>query len=386
MNILWIVQKNLQRDLDISTWLETATFLAKRNHHVTLVALSSTREKFASSIPNLVVREIRVVNLFPFVSISFHLQVLIFSLIWIFSLRPNVIMTHPLTALFLLPAKFAVKLSGLKTKFVLDIRTLPVRSANLNDKIKKKLIDLTIKIAKAKFEKITVITPVLQKIISERYQIDLRQISVWMSGVNIDLFQPKDRVPMFHQQSDDSFIVMYHGALAENRGLFETMQAMAYVKEKFPNIKLLILGKGLAYEMLVQKANNQNLTDVIRFHEAISYNQMPDYIAQADVGIIPLPDEECWRVSSPLKLFEYLAMAKPVIVSPIEAHTSVMNDCPAAIWLKSTSPPDIAEGIMTAYSLRDQFHQLGKKGREFVVHRFSWEHQALRLEEFLKKL
>lgn len=385
MNLLWIVQKNLQRDLDISTWLETATLLTKKNHRVTLVALSTTREKFICSIPNLCIREIRVVNLFPFVSISFHFQVLIFSLIWIFSLRPSVIMTHPFTALLLLPAKFIAKIMGFKIKFVLDIRTLPIRSANLNDMIKKKLIDLTINIAKAKFDKITVITPALQNLISERFQIDPRQIGVWMSGVNIDLFQPKDRVPMFHQQPDDSFVVMYHGALAENRGLFETIQAMVYVKKKFPNIKLLIIGKGLAYEMLVQKVKGQNLTDVIRFREAVDYYQMPGYIAQADVGIIPLPDEECWRVSSPLKLFEYLAMAKPVIVSLIAAHTTILNGCPAAIWLKSTSPKDIAEGIITAYSLRDQFNQMGLKGREFVLGQFSWEHQVSHLEEFLKK-
>ena len=158
------------------------------------------------------------------------------------------------------------------------------------------------------------------------------------------------------------------------------------VKNKIPAVKLVILGKGLGSEKMIELVEQLDLKEFVQFHDPVAYEKIPDHIARADVGIIPLPDELCWQVSSPLKLFEYLAMAKPVILSPIEAHSSILNGCPAAIFLKSTSPKDISEGILAAYARRASFKQIGMKGREFVLDRFTWDIQARNLEIFIQKL
>jgi len=386
MKILWIVHRDLHQDLNISTWTEMTKSLANRNHEITLVVLSTSGKKYYRLLPNLNVKELAVINHFPMVSISFHLQVMILSLYWLFSIRPDVIITHPYTALFLLPANFTVKLLRLKTKYILDIRTLPVSSASVTDKLKNSLNYLSVWFGKTFFNGITVITPALQRIISQQFQMDLHRIGIWMSGVNIDLFQPKLEKSKLHQRFKDLFIVMYHGVFAKNRGLLATVQSMVYVSKQFPDINLFIIGKGSGYKKLVELVEGLNLTQYIHFHESVSYNKIPGFISQADVGIIPLPDELCWRVSSPLKLFEYLAMAKPVIVSSIEAHTFILNNCRAAIFLKSTKPEDIAEGIIKAYSIRKQLPQSGTEGRKFVTENFTWDHQALQLEKFITNL
>ncbi|MFX0139878.1 MAG: glycosyltransferase, partial [Candidatus Hodarchaeota archaeon] len=184
----------------------------------------------------------------------------------------------------------------------------------------------------------------------------------------------------------DSFTVMYHGVLAENRGLFETIKAMVYVNKIVPNINLFILGKGLVLDQMIELVDQLELKTCVYFHEAVSYDEIPDYISKADVGIVPLPDELCWQVSSPLKLLEYLAMAKPVIVSPIEAHISVLNNFPAAIFLNSTSPEDISDGIIKAYNIRNQLCKFGIEGRKFVTENFTWNLQASKLEKFITNL
>lgn len=383
MKILWIVQRDLHQDLNVATWLEMTKSLANRDHNVTLVTLTTLGEKYPKLLPKLNIKEISVINLFPFVAISFHLQIMLFSLFWLFSIRPDVIITHPYTALSVLPANFVARILKLKIKFILDIRTLPVRLINLNDKIKNALINASIHVGKIFFDGITAITPALQRMVAKKYHFDPhRKIGIWMSGVNIDLFYPKnDSVEL-----SKNFIVMYHGILAENRGILETIQAMVYINKKFPDIKLFILGKGLAFNKIMVLADQLKLYDSVQFHDAVNYHEIPAFISKADVGIIPLPDELCWRVSSPLKLIEYLAMAKPVIVSPIEAHTSLLNNCGTAIFLKSTTPEDIAEGIIKAYKMRKQLPSLGLKGREFVMNNFTWDHQASELVKFITTL
>ena len=386
MNILWIAQRDLHHDLNISTWLEMTKALLKRNHRVTLVTLKTSKAKYIHQISNLSLKEISAINRYPLVAITFHLQVLIFCLFWQLRIRPDIIITHPMTAYFLVPARLAAKFFRLHTKFILDIRTLPVRSKTISEKIKNIVNYSSIRFANCCFHGIAVITPALKRIISEQFHVSSDKIGVWMSGVNIDVFQPQHQNFRSIHPTSSRFRVMYHGVLAENRGLIETIQAMQSVKELFPQIELFILGKGLAYRQLIELAGQLKLTENVHFHNSVDYNLIPDYIAQADVGIIPLPDLLCWQVSSPLKLFEYLAMEKPVIVSPIEAHTSVLHDCAAAFFLKSTLPEDISEGIIKAYEMRDQLDRLGSKGREFVMEKFTWDHQAYQLEKFAASL
>ncbi|MDZ7341332.1 MAG: glycosyltransferase family 4 protein [candidate division KSB1 bacterium] len=383
MRILWIAQKNFQRDLDVSTWLEMADQLRRRGHQVTLVGLRTAPGQPASKATRFQLRQLRVLNCFPLVSLTFHLQILWHSLIWTIRQRPDIILTHPFTAIFLWPAKMLVRLGRLPTKFVLDIRTLPVRQKNLNDKIKHWLIDQTIKLAKRHFDGMTLITPVLRQLISQRYRIEPETIGIWMSGVNSDLFSPDAEPP---HPATDCFTVMYHGVLAENRGLVETIQAMAKVREHYPQIKLRLLGQGPAMNQLERLIQQLNLSPAIELSGAVPYQQMPAQIAVASVGIIPLPDEPCWQVSSPLKLFEYLAMARPVILSPIAAHQTVIGNCPAAFFLKSTTPTDIAAGIIAAYLQRTQLGWRGQQGRQLVLSNFTWERQAKQLDVYLRQI
>ena len=386
MKFLWIAQRDLFNDLNVSTWIEMTKSLIKRNHEVTLIALSTSKQKYGHSLPGLTLKEIKVINRFPLVAITFHLQVLIRSFFWIINSSPDVVMTHPITAIFLLPAMLMTWVLKLKIKFILDIRTLPIRFKNLNDTIKNSLITFSIWLGKYFFHGVTVITPSLQRIVYERFHLDRKKTGIWMSGVNVDFFCSKNETIQSDEKAARKMIVMYHGALAENRGLLETIEAMFDVKSKISDVQLIILGKGFGYEKLVERVEQLNLIEFVQFHDPVAYEKIPDHIARADLGIIPLPDELCWRVSSPLKLFEYLAMAKPVILSPIEAHTSVLNGCPAAIFMKSTSPEAISEAIVTAYSKRDEFSEMGMKGREFVVDRFTWDIQARNLETFIQKL
>ncbi len=382
MKILWIAQRNLHQDLNMATWLEMTKSLANRNHDVTLISMKTLGKKYSKQIRNAKIKEINVINQFPFVSISFNLQIMILTIYWLFTMRPDVVISHPVTAIFILPANLMAKIIKSKIKFVLDIRTTPVRFINLSDKIKNIAVDISIYVGRIFFDGITTITPALKIFLIEKFHIDQQKIGIWMSGVNSNLFQPRTEMT----DSSQKFIVMYHGVLAENRGIIETIYAMVEVTKKLPNIKLLIVGKGLIVKKMLALVSQLNLDGTVQFHNAVDYRKIPDFIHKADVGIIPLPDELCWRVSSPLKLIEYLAMEKPVIVSPIEAHASFLKECPAAIFLKSTTPADISNGIIEVYRKKEQLAELGKEGRSFVINNFTWDHQASRLEKFIVEL
>jgi glycosyltransferase involved in cell wall biosynthesis len=105
-----------------------------------------------------------------------------------------------------------------------------------------------------------------------------------------------------------------------------------------------------------------------------------------DVGILPFPKYDGWDVSSPLKLFEYLSCGKPVVVTDIPAHTSVLSGRPFAFWARGNSPEELAAAIRSALGSRDRLAALGAEGRDFVCQRYTWEKQVKLFDEFITSL
>ena len=55
------------------------------------------------------------------------------------------------------------------------------------------------------------------------------------------------------------------------------------------------------------------------------------------VGVLPFPDVQEYRVSSPIKLFEYMGSGMPVLATRIVCHTDVIGDRPCAFWAENSS-------------------------------------------------
>ncbi len=386
MNILWLAQKDLIRDLDISTWIEMCRALGQNGHRVTLVTLSTSREKFNMELPGVTIKEIRAIDRFPLLALSFHIQLLWLCCFWLITISPDVMFCHPLTVPFLIPARLLAMVLRRRCKFVVDLRTVPVRNKSISEKIKNALSDAAVWFALRLFHGITVVSYPLRLIMARRYRISPDRIGVWMAGVNVDLFQPDHSIARRAIGQASQFVILYHGAIAHNRGLFETVSAMATVIEYVPHARLIIIGQGLAYARLAAWIDELNLGHCVQLRGKVNYQEIPEHIAKADIGIVPLPDEFCWQVSTPLKLFEYLAMGKPVLVSPIEAHFAVAKDHPAALFLQSTSPVDIAAGIIAAYHQRDQLSRHAMEHRARAAEQFSWSNRAKQLVDYLASL
>jgi glycosyltransferase involved in cell wall biosynthesis len=227
------------------------------------------------------------------------------------------------------------------------------------------------------------ITPKMRDVLCKRLRISPMRVGIWESGVDVERIQDgKNHKGEFGWE--DKFIVMYHGTLSPNRGLQATVTAFAELKSACPDARLFLLGAGAAWDELQTLIKQLHLEKTVWLHPAVSYEQVADYIASADVGIIPLPDIEWWNTSSPLKLMEYLALSKPVIVSHIAAHVAVLQESKSAYYLKMVTAEAIAEGVRYFYARKNELERLGAAGREIVGQGYSWTVQANRLLDYLK--
>lgn len=297
-------------------------------------------------------------------------------------IRPDAMIVDYFSVLSVIPWVLMRRLGLLRTSLILDLRTLPVDVKGWHGWISNRRFDWSLAFAKQFMDGITMITPKMRDDLSKRFGIPCERIGVWESGVNVDMFQAA-----CSRRNElgwaDKFVVLYHGTLSPNRGLQAVVAAFAELRTEYPDILLCLLGAGAAKTELEALVKQLGLEQVVVIHPPVPYAEIADHIASADVGIIPLPDIEWWNTSSPLKLMEYLAVGKPVIVSRIAAHTAVLRESECAFYLRDVSPVSIMEGILHFYHRRDDFLRWGNTGRDLVRERFSWKRQAERLLDYI---
>jgi len=142
------------------------------------------------------------------------------------------------------------------------------------------------------------------------------------TGVDIEKFA----LQSYKEKKD--FIFSWHGSV--NR--IEVIDYIQFiiecflaVQKKYPLIKLFIAGDGIFGRQLERLIAKYNCRQIV--HNKINHEDVPQYLNGVDAGLVPLLDKTHFNLSkSPVKLFEYMAKAKPVIASSVgEANSIIKN-------------------------------------------------------------
>lgn len=219
------------------------------------------------------------------------------------------------------------------------------------------------------------------------------RIGLWSSGVDVAEFTSRINSSLRTELGlKDRFVIMCHGTIAHERGIQETFAAILEVAKSYPDVMLVLLGRdstrgsSSVTEVLKKMEESANIKGHLLMLPEVPVCSVADYLNLADIGIVPLRPIMAYRTSSPLKLMEYLAMGKPVVLTDIEAHRDMLGNSISAFYSSSYSPKHLAEAIIRAYYKRSEFAQLGKDGRALVSGRFTWDAQAKSLEAYLKSV
>jgi len=264
-------------------------------------------------------------------------------------------------------------------KLVFDVRTLAVDSNPLRQWLNGRLLASCLRYAAKHFDGITYITDDMKRHCIKEYDLPPHSSAIWTSGVNPDMFSPSGK-----PSDPGPFTILYHGHVTRQRRIDNAIKAMPLLKDI--DVRLVVLGDGDAFEDLKELVKTLGIEKRVSIEKTVGYEEVPNRINRSDVGILPFNNWHGWNVSSPIKLFEYLACGKPVIVTDIPAHRNVIKDAKCAFWAKESSPEHVATAIRNAYERRKDFERLSKEARELVLQDCTWAKQAEKLKLFCNSL
>ena len=167
-------------------------------------------------------------------------------------------------------------------------------------------------------------------------------------------------------------IIGYYGALAS----WFDYEMIIELANKRPNYNIVLLG--IKYDDSFDKSNLNKYSN-IHFLGSKNYDVLPNYAKKFDVCTIPFLINDITQATSPLKLFEYMALGKPIV-------TTAMNECKKyKSVMIANNKNEFVELIDKSIQLsteqnKDYFNLLNKEALENT-----WEEKAKAILNLLKK-
>lgn len=184
---------------------------------------------------------------------------------------------------------------------------------------------------------------------------------------------------------EDDFLLLYAGIIGHAQGLEVILHAASQI-QVHSKIKFLLLGSGPERDKLLALKEELRLTNV-HFLDAVGKKEMPAIVKAADVAVIPLKKLDLFLGAIPSKIFENLAMKKPILLGVLgEAKELFIDSGKAGLAFEPENAEDLAQKTLQLFQNKNECTQLGENGYQYVKDNFTRDLIAQRFWEKLQTI
>ncbi len=389
--MVWVYPDDLRAKINSAPTLQMTSALRIAGWRVDLLVGGKVAKARATDIAGVEVIEFPRLDTFLVKQVAYHLPVVRYllrewelidviffmpmSLPWMLIVRAAGLFRHRGV---LSRGLFRALQPGTRPLFVMDTRTMPMARSGLRNQLRSLYTDAMNRLANRFVDGQTTITIGM----AEVYRVpSSRLLGTWPSGVDLALFSPA-RVSRKWPGPDDTVEIIYLGHLAPGRDLMPLSEAVCLANQEGMRFRLTFVGDGPDHDRLAAFAAASN--GRVRLIGRLPHDKVPAVLSDVHVGALPFPDELEFRVSSPIKLFEYLAAGMPVLATRIACHTEVLGDVRCAFWAEDSSPQSLVAALRRLWEGRRSLSEGGRVAAE-LADAYSWAASAQCLAQALER-
>ena len=169
------------------------------------------------------------------------------------------------------------------------------------------------------------------------------------------------------------FVLLYIGDTAIRRGLLTAIEALPRLRKRIMNIKLVIVGKSTEDSILKNRVKELGLLDVVSFEGWQDPSTFASYIISSSICLSPLLRSVQHDAAYANKVFQYMSLGRPVLVSDALAQRKLVEKQKAGLVHKEKDASNFAAKVIQLYEDESLRETLGAAGRRFVEKEFCWE-------------
>ncbi len=176
-------------------------------------------------------------------------------------------------------------------------------------------------------------------------------------GADTDLFYPEQQ-----NKNDGRFYVTFVGTFIPLQGVRYIIQA-AQLLAGYPEIRFEFVGSGQTYHEVRRLADELRVKTAF-FSGPVAPEEVPDKMAEGDICLGIFGDTEKTKRVIPNKVFEAMALAKPVMTGDTPAARSLLTHRKNAFLVPVADPKAIAEGIVELMKDSELRQRIARNGLE----------------------
>jgi glycosyltransferase involved in cell wall biosynthesis len=267
----------------------------------------------------------------------------------------------------------ALPLRRAGTKLVLDVHdTMPEL---YRDKFPGWLGGIGVPIMKME-ERLSASLADLVLAVHEPHRQRLTDYGIKADRVRVVLNSPDDRIFVANgaiARDPNTFTVVCHGTITHRMGLDLAVRAVALLRDRIPQLRLLAVGAGDYLTQIHRLVAELNLQDRVIFQGMIPIEELPRLLQTADVGLVPNRESSATHLMLPVKLLEFAMMGIPAVAPRLQTVEYYFGDGSVRFF----KPGDIgalADAVEDLYRSPELRKTCAENARK-VVDRISWPNQ-----------
>jgi len=210
----------------------------------------------------------------------------------------------------------------------------------------------------------------LKELVTRRLNVPSDKVVVVPNGVDTEFFQPDPTAT----RPFEGFTIVYTGGIEPWQGIDLLLRSIHAVRvEDGIAVHAVIAGDGPMRPNCERLAADLGLSECVRFLGAVPREAVPGVLAGGDVGYSGHTETQGRDVfRSPLKLYEYMAMAKPVVSSSVADARELVVNGETGFLFDAGNTDGLANALRRAYAARDRLPLMGAAARQLVERAHSW--------------
>ncbi|MDQ5985427.1 MAG: D-inositol-3-phosphate glycosyltransferase [Syntrophus sp. SKADARSKE-3] len=196
------------------------------------------------------------------------------------------------------------------------------------------------------------------------------KVLVFPSGTDTSLFHPMSKEAACQKIGVDPNhpYIGFIGSFLVHQGIDLLIDAAPLILEEKPDTRFLMVGDGPMRPVWNETIQKMGLKEQFIFTGHVPYREVPVYIGAMDICVAPHHRET--NQASPVKLFDYMASARPVVASKIDVVEEIIAGCGCAVLVEPDSYEELAKGIISLLHNPALADELGNRGRYMAMARY----------------
>jgi glycosyltransferase involved in cell wall biosynthesis len=182
-----------------------------------------------------------------------------------------------------------------------------------------------------------------------------------------------------------AFRIAYAGGFGPHRGIDTLLRALPLVRDRIPDARLVLMGAGEGESELRELAVALQVSTAVDFTGWVGLDEMRRRLASASVGAVPHERSEHTETTVPHKLFQYMAMGLPVVVTDCAPLARIVGETGCGRVATAGDAASLADAIVEL-STPSAAEEASRAGIYAVGHRYNLEVEGRHLVDLYEGL